>query len=278
MVRRYREGPVVEKLVVQSAQRVAVVHLVRPARLVPHDVRGLDAHSDGADPQVETAYGASVLVRHEHRIAEVRVPLTSARCDHVAYQADRVQDVPVQGLRKVLVEQHLCGFRDATGLGQQSLAHPGCQLATRIRRAQGEPGTTVRGASAPFKMGRPNAHVMAERVQGLGVSLDDLAIRQLLELTSQVIGLRLRLPQHPGGLVLTKGPLSVTVPIENRWPTGQSSSGTRQTSARCLLKVDVLALRLLTASLHRCHVSHYTSFNFGRVLGGASSYSASGSS
>ena len=59
------------------------------------------------------------------------------------------------------------------------------------------------------------AGIKTERIEELGLSLDDLAIRQLVDLTGQIMGLPRHLSQHPGGFVLTKGPLSRLVPIEN---------------------------------------------------------------
>ncbi len=68
---------------------------------------------------------------------------------------------------------------------------------------------------------RPEAHApprtppARRQVNRPGLSLDVLAIRQLVDLTGQIMGLPRDLSQHPGGFVLTKGPLSRPVPIEN---------------------------------------------------------------
>jgi len=53
------------------------------------------------------------------------------------------------------------------------------------------------------------------RLTELGLTLQDLALRQLVQLTGQLIGLPRHLSQHPGAFVLTQGPLSRLVPIEN---------------------------------------------------------------
>ena len=57
--------------------------------------------------------------------------------------------------------------------------------------------------------------VKQERLLELGLSVDDLQVRQLLQLTQQLLGFPRHLSQHTGGFVLTKGPLSRMVPIEN---------------------------------------------------------------
>ena len=91
--------------------------------------------------------------------------------------------------------------------------------------------------------------VQAARIVELGLSLDDLAIKQLLQLTGQVIGLPRHLSQHPGGFVLTKGPLSRMVPIENASMPDRTviQWDKDDIDALGLLKVDVLALGMLTA-------------------------------
>ena len=91
--------------------------------------------------------------------------------------------------------------------------------------------------------------VMPERIAELGLSLDDLAVRQLVQLTGQLIHLPRHLSQHPGGFVLTKGPLSRMVPIENAAMPERTviQWDKDDIDALGLLKVDVLALGMLTA-------------------------------
>ena len=91
--------------------------------------------------------------------------------------------------------------------------------------------------------------VMPERIAELGLSLDDLAIRQLVQLTGQLIHLPRHLSQHPGGFVLTKGPLSRMVPIENAAMPERTviQWDKDDIDVLGLLKVDVLALGMLTA-------------------------------
>ncbi|MBP8101307.1 MAG: error-prone DNA polymerase [Burkholderiaceae bacterium] len=88
-----------------------------------------------------------------------------------------------------------------------------------------------------------------ERVTELGLSLDDLAIRQLMAITGALIGFPRHLSQHPGGFVLTKGPLSRMVPIENAAMEDRTviEWDKDDLDALGLLKVDVLALGMLTA-------------------------------
>ncbi|MFT3819811.1 MAG: error-prone DNA polymerase [Rubrivivax sp.] len=91
--------------------------------------------------------------------------------------------------------------------------------------------------------------VKSERIAELGLPTEDLAIRQLVQLTGQLIGMPRHLSQHPGGFVLTKGPLSRLVPIENAAMPDRTviQWDKDDIDALGLLKVDVLALGMLTA-------------------------------
>ncbi|MBE0473255.1 error-prone DNA polymerase [Rhodoferax sp.] len=88
-----------------------------------------------------------------------------------------------------------------------------------------------------------------ERLQTLGLSLDDLAVQQLMDLTRQLMGFPRHLSQHPGGFVLTRGPLSRMVPIEAATMADRTviEWDKDDLDAMGLLKVDVLGLGMLTA-------------------------------
>jgi error-prone DNA polymerase len=91
--------------------------------------------------------------------------------------------------------------------------------------------------------------VKKERLEELGLSVDDLQVRQLLHLTQQLLGFPRHLSQHTGGFVLTKGPLSRMVPIENAAMVDRTvlQWDKDDLDALGLLKVDCLALGMLTA-------------------------------
>jgi error-prone DNA polymerase len=93
-----------------------------------------------------------------------------------------------------------------------------------------------------------NEEILAEA----GLSKDSLAVRQLLTLTGQLMGFPRHLSQHPGGFVLTNGPLSRLVPIENAAMVDRTviQWDKDDLDLMGLLKVDVLALGMLTA-LHK---------------------------
>lgn len=93
------------------------------------------------------------------------------------------------------------------------------------------------------------AAVQADRLADAGLLADDLQVQQLMRLTSQLIGFPRHLSQHVGGFVLTKGPLSRLVPIENAAMIDRTviEWDKDDLDAVGLLKVDVLALGMLTA-------------------------------
>ena len=91
--------------------------------------------------------------------------------------------------------------------------------------------------------------VEPERLLEAGLDPDDLAVRQLLQLATQLMGFPRHLSQHTGGFVLTQLPLSRLVPIENASMKDRTviEWDKDDLDALGLLKVDVLALGMLTA-------------------------------
>ncbi|MDO8770839.1 MAG: error-prone DNA polymerase [Burkholderiaceae bacterium] len=91
--------------------------------------------------------------------------------------------------------------------------------------------------------------IRSDRLQEVGLSMDDLAVQQLLKLTGQILGFPRHLSQHTGGFVLTRGPLSRMVPIENASMPDRTviEWDKDDLDAVGLLKVDCLALGMLTA-------------------------------
>ena len=88
-----------------------------------------------------------------------------------------------------------------------------------------------------------------ERLREAGLDPEQLQVRQLLQLTSTLIGFPRHLSQHTGGFVLTQLPLSRLVPIENASMENRTviEWDKDDLDALGLLKVDVLALGMLTA-------------------------------
>ncbi len=91
--------------------------------------------------------------------------------------------------------------------------------------------------------------IAPERLQEVGLDPQSLQVQQLLALTNQLMGFPRHLSQHTGGFVLTRGPLSRLVPIENASMVDRTviQWDKDDLDAMGLLKVDVLALGMLTA-------------------------------
>ncbi|HWP12270.1 MAG TPA: error-prone DNA polymerase, partial [Ramlibacter sp.] len=94
---------------------------------------------------------------------------------------------------------------------------------------------------------------LCERAAESGVQMDELRMRQWLELTETLRGFPRHLSQHVGGFVLTQGKLTRLVPVENAAMPDRSIIQWDKDDLEDmgLLKVDVLALGMLTA-LRRC--------------------------
>ncbi len=98
-------------------------------------------------------------------------------------------------------------------------------------------------------MSQWDATISDEVIAGAGLDKDSLLVRQLRTLTEQVLGFPRHLSQHTGGFVLTAGPLSRMVPIENASMEDRTviQWDKDDLDLMGLLKVDVLALGMLTA-------------------------------
>ena len=87
-----------------------------------------------------------------------------------------------------------------------------------------------------------------DRIRQCGLDPADKTIRRVIALASELLGFPRHLSQHVGGLVMTRGPLSEMVPIENASMEDRTviEWDKDDIDALGLLKVDVLALGMLT--------------------------------
>ena len=88
-----------------------------------------------------------------------------------------------------------------------------------------------------------------ERIKEAGFDPDSPVIRRLMELVSALVGFPRHLSQHVGGFVISQGPLSQLVPIENAAMAERTviQWDKNDLEALGLLKVDVLGLGMLSA-------------------------------
>ncbi|WP_437188593.1 error-prone DNA polymerase [Planctomicrobium sp. SH668] len=90
---------------------------------------------------------------------------------------------------------------------------------------------------------------LAGRLREAGLDVQSRLGRQLLYLTTELLGFPRHLSQHVGGMVMTQGPLHELVPIENASMPGRTviEWDKDDLDALGLLKVDCLSLGMLTA-------------------------------
>jgi error-prone DNA polymerase len=94
---------------------------------------------------------------------------------------------------------------------------------------------------------------IAERIQEAGFDPRSAGARHLVSLAQELFGFPRHLSQHVGGFVITRGPLSEMVPIENAAMPDRTVIEWDKDDLDTLgiLKVDCLSLGMLTA-IHKC--------------------------
>ncbi|NML16885.1 error-prone DNA polymerase [Azohydromonas caseinilytica] len=117
-----------------------------------------------------------------------------------------------------------------------------------VGKALGLPDATVEALARDHQWW-DGPQLRAQRFGPLGLDPESLLMRQFAILVGQLIGFPRHLSQHTGGFVLTQGPLSRLVPIENAAMPERTviEWDKDDLDAVGLLKVDVLALGMLTA-------------------------------
>lgn len=93
----------------------------------------------------------------------------------------------------------------------------------------------------------------AARLREAGLDPEDRTLRLVLELASELVDFPRHLSQHPGGFVISRGPLGELVPIENAAMEGRTvvEWDKDDLDALGILKVDILALGMLSC-IRRC--------------------------
>jgi error-prone DNA polymerase len=106
----------------------------------------------------------------------------------------------------------------------------------------------VVAALAGIVWGWSNDPIADLRVREAGLDPTDRTLRLALDLAAQLVGFPRHLSQHVGGFVITRGPLSELVPIENAAMEDRTVIEWDKDDLDTLgiLKIDVLALGMLT--------------------------------
>ena len=126
--------------------------------------------------------------------------------------------------------------RDRAALTAVAISYRPRSALRDVGRALGIPEELITAMSREHP-GMHSRAVLAERLAAAlarvgtltGLSAE-VTLQQWLDLSQQLQGFPRHLSQHPGGFVLTRGPLTRLVPVENAaMPDRSSSSGTRTT-------------------------------------------------
>ena len=106
----------------------------------------------------------------------------------------------------------------------------------------------VGGALAGYVWGSPNSGIDEDKVREVGLDPTDRRLATALTLAHELIGFPRHLSQHPGGFVITRGPLSEVVPIANAAMEDRTMIewDKDDIDALGILKIDVLGLGILT--------------------------------
>ncbi|WOI46498.1 error-prone DNA polymerase [Acidovorax sp. BLS4] len=159
-------------------------------------------------------------------------------------------DIDFEHQRREEVIQYLYGKygRDRAALTATVISYRPKSAIRDVGKALGFSLETVE-ALAEGQKWFDGEDIRLERFEELGMSVTDLAVRQLITLTTQLMGFPRHLSQHTGGFVLTRDLLCRMVPVENASMADRTviEWDKDDLDAAGLLKVDVLALGMLSA-------------------------------
>ena len=158
-------------------------------------------------------------------------------------------DVDFEHQRREEVIQYIYAKygRDRAGLTATVICYRGRGAVRDAGKAMGLSADTVQALAGSI-WGWSSDGVEARIAAELGLDPRERRLRQTIALTRALIGFPRHLSQHVGGFVMTRGPLSELVPIENAAMEGRTviEWDKDDLDALGILKVDVLALGMLT--------------------------------
>ncbi|MBV9829870.1 MAG: error-prone DNA polymerase [Alphaproteobacteria bacterium] len=137
--------------------------------------------------------------------------------------------------------------RDRAGIAATVICYRARGAIREVGKVLGLSGDVV-AALAGIVWGWSNDGIADHRVREAGLDPTDRNLRLALDLAAELIGFPRHLSQHVGGFVITRGPLSELVPIENAAMEARTFIEWDKDDLDTLkiLKIDVLALGMLT--------------------------------
>jgi error-prone DNA polymerase len=137
--------------------------------------------------------------------------------------------------------------RDRAGLAATVICYRSRSAIREVGKALGL-SVDVVAALAGIVWGWSNDPIADLRVREVGLDPTDRTLRMALDLAAELVGFPRHLSQHVGGFVITRGPLSELVPIENAAMEDRTVIEWDKDDLDQLgiLKIDILALGMLT--------------------------------
>ncbi|TMJ64844.1 MAG: error-prone DNA polymerase [Alphaproteobacteria bacterium] len=137
--------------------------------------------------------------------------------------------------------------RDRAGLSATVICYRSRSAIREVGKALGL-SVDVVASLAGIVWGWSNDPIADQRVREAGLDPTDRTLHLALDLAAQLVGFPRHLSQHVGGFVITRGPLSELVPIENAAMEDRTVIEWDKDDLDRLgiLKIDVLALGMLT--------------------------------
>jgi error-prone DNA polymerase len=137
--------------------------------------------------------------------------------------------------------------RDRAGLAATVICYRSRSAIREVGKALGL-SVDVVAALAGIVWGWSNDPIADQRVREAGLDPTDRTLRMALDLAAELVGFPRHLSQHVGGFVITRGPLSELVPIENAAMEDRTVIEWDKDDLDQLgiLKIDILALGMLT--------------------------------
>ncbi len=137
--------------------------------------------------------------------------------------------------------------RDRAGLAATVICYRARSAIREVGKALGL-SVDVVAALAGIVWGWSNDPIADQRVREAGLDPADCTLRLALGLAAELVGFPRHLSQHVGGFVITRGPLSELVPIENAAMQDRTviEWDKDDLDALGILKIDILALGMLT--------------------------------
>ncbi len=138
--------------------------------------------------------------------------------------------------------------RERAALTAVATQYRGRGAVRDVARALGLPQDMIGELSATMDRWTGEAPVI-EHLRERGFDPDSPLLRQVIALTTQLIGMPRHLSQHPGGFVISEHPLHTLVPVENAAMDDRTVIQWDKDDLDVigLMKVDCLALGMLTA-------------------------------